>query len=91
MSSLPLPRFLLADDGEDPGRDFVVHLASPRFVVELNVGPPVIQWLEPPMFDPDRGTPDDQAANLLVDALMFLSRIEGEGEHAGQEPVYPPP
>jgi hypothetical protein len=36
-----LPRFIIADDGED--RDFVVHLRYPRFIMEFhgNVGTPL--------------------------------------------------
>lgn len=42
-----LPKYLLADDGEE--RDFVVHLNYPRFLFEVsdNLTGNVVLWLDP--------------------------------------------
>lgn len=73
-AELPLPKFVIADDGAD--RDFIVHLHKPHFIVEMNVGPPSICFLDPPIFDPNHGTPHEQTVALLTAALEFVEQVE---------------
>ncbi len=71
MNTETLPKFLIADDGRD--RDFVIHCHYPRFIMEFDitgVGTPV--WIDPPIYDPDKGEPALQGAQLMRQAGDFF-------------------
>jgi len=68
---MELPKFLIADDGED--RDFVIHCHYPRFIMEFDdagVGTPI--WIDTPIYAPDKGEPALQGARLMSEAGEFF-------------------
>jgi len=71
-----LPKFLFADDGGD--RMFVVHNHYPRFVMEFDEsGSGKPNWIDQPIYDPDKGEPALQAARLMrVAGDWFMEQLQ---------------
>ena len=77
-----LPRFLIADNSqEQSGRLFVVHTATPRFILEGSEDDfsedQVMHWID------DSNISDKEKEQLIIDAENFL-----DAELANQEDLY---
>lgn len=68
-----LPKFLIADDGED--RVFIIHCHYPRLIIEMKPGlSSAPLWIDSPIFDPALGEPSSQSARLMRQAGDFFAR-----------------
>lgn len=68
------PKWLFATEGPQCNRQFVVHCEEPRFVMEIQLGPGagIPTWIDLPIFDPAKGEPEEQKAELIRAAVAFF-------------------
>ena len=68
---MTLPRFLTADNTDNPNDNFVIHTEYPRFIINLKDDE--IKWLEDFSID-DQDDFTNQVAELIDEASVFYDR-----------------
>lgn len=68
---MQLPRFLTADNTDNPNDNFVIHTEYPRFII--NLIDDEIEWLEDFTIK-DQAEFTNQIAELIDDASAFYDR-----------------
>ena len=68
---MTLPRFLTADNTDNPNHNFVIHTEYPRFII--NLVDDEIEWLEDFTMN-DEAEFTNLVAELIDDATVFYDR-----------------
>jgi hypothetical protein len=68
---MEIPRFLTADNTDNPNDNFIIHTHYPRFII--NLVDDEIEWLEDFNID-DEAEFTNQIAELIDDASTFYDR-----------------
>ncbi len=68
---MTLPRFLTADNTDNPNDNFVIHTEYPRFII--NLVDDEIEWLEDFTMN-DEAEFTNQVAELIDEATLFYDR-----------------